>query len=428
MKLEFNRKHTTIAIYSLLVIAGSILFYKFVHDFNGFKTFMSSIVNLLTPFIYGAITAYIMNPVLNWLEEKAFPWLFKDKVSRKARRRIGVLLSIFFGFAVVSLFLAILIPQILDSINSLAQGINSFAPKVQVFLNELMRHYSNNVLVVQALDMLVNSAETIGSSAQKLIQQSYSFISTALPNIFGGVVKITSSLLDIVVGLIISIYLLLSKETFYAQVKKVCFAFFPNRLVDAAIVLAHDSNNIFCGFISGKLVDSAIIGVLCFIGTSLLDMPYAVLVSVIVGVTNIIPYFGPFIGAIPSIFIILIANPIKALYFAVFVLILQQLDGNVIGPKILGDSTGLSGFWVIFAVTFFGGLWGFVGMLIGVPLFAVIYSLIRNFAEYRLKVKGLALETSAYAAEGQALMDTANRPYSKTQKEKTTSEDDKTNL
>ena len=170
-------------------------------------------------------------------------------------------------------------------------------------------------------------------------------------------------------------------------------------MAQATLNLTHDSNAIFCGFISGKILDSAIIGVLCFIGCSVLQMPYTVLVSFIVGVTNVIPYFGPFIGAIPSIFIIMIADPLKSLVFAVFVLILQQLDGNIIGPKILGDSTGLSAFWVIFAVTFFGGLFGFVGMLIGVPTFAVIYALVRNFAEFKLGKKGLKTQTPDFASQ-----------------------------
>lgn len=413
VKLDFNRKYTTIAVYALLVITGSILFYKFIHDFNGFRTAISTLVGLITPFIYGGVLAYILNPVLNWLEGKVFPWLFKDKVSRKARRGIGVMLCIVFGLLVITLFLSILIPQIVDSINNLARTINNFAPTVQSFVNDLMRQYGNNIVVVQILDLIVNSAETIGSTAQKVIQQGYSFLTSALPNIFSGFMRITSSVLDVVVGIIISIYLLLSKETFYAQVKKFCFAFFPNRFVEAVIKLAHDSNDIFCGFISGKILDSAIIGVICFVFT-FFWMPYSLLVSVIVGVTNIIPYFGPFIGAIPSVFIILTVDPFCALLFAVFVLILQQVDGNIIGPKILGDSTGLSGFWVIFSVTFFGGLWGFVGMLVGVPLFAVIYSLVRNFAEYRLTVKGLATETIAYAAEGQQLM--ASAPSTKKKK------------
>ena len=272
-------------------------------------------------------------------------------------------------------------------------------PQAQQTLNEWTAKYGSNELLLNVLEILGIDVSDPSLALQRLATRSYTFLTQVLPNLFGGVMRFTSGLLNVVVGIIIAVYLLLSKEVFYAQVKKLMFAFFPRRAAQAVLNLTHDSNAIFCGFISGKIVDSAIIGVLCFIGCSVLQMPYTVLVSFIVGVTNVIPYFGPFIGAIPSIFIIMIDDPIKSLIFAVFILILQQLDGNVIGPKILGDSTGLSAFWVLFAVTFFGGLFGFVGMLIGVPTFAVIYSLIRNIAEYKLGKKGMKTKTPDYAAQ-----------------------------
>ena len=260
----------------------------------------------------------------------------------------------------VAIFLAILIPQIVESINSLAQSIYAFLPQAQQTLNEWTAKYGSNELLLNVLEILGIDVSDPSLALQRLATRSYTFLTQVLPNLFGGVMRFTSGLLNVVVGIIIAVYLLLSKEVFYAQVKKLMFAFFPRRAAQAVLNLTHDSNAIFCGFISGKIVDSAIIGVLCFIGCSVLQMPYTVLVSFIVGVTNVIPYFGPFIGAIPSIFIIMIDDPIKSLIFAVFILVLQQLDGNVIGPKILGDSTGLSAFWVLFAVTFFGGLFGFL--------------------------------------------------------------------
>ena len=354
---------------------------------------------LMTPFIYGAALAYVLNPVLNWLEKKVFPKVFGDRVSKRSRRGLGVLLTFLFGCAVVALFLAVLIPQIVESIDNLAQSIYAFLPQAQNFLNDLIAQYGTNEMLVDVLSMLGVDISDPSMALQRLATRSYTFLTQVLPNLFGGVMRFTSGLLDVVVGIIIAIYLLLSKEIFYAQVKKLLFAFFPRRVAQATLNLTHDSNTIFCGFISGKILDSAIIGVLCFIGCSVLQMPYTVLVSFIVGVTNVIPYFGPFIGAIPSIFIIMIADPLKSLVFAVFVLILQQLDGNIIGPKILGDSTGLSAFWVIFAVTFFGGLFGFVGMLIGVPTFAVIYALVRNFAEFKLGKKGLKTQTPDFASQ-----------------------------
>ena len=399
MKLQPNKKYTTIAIYAFLVIAAAIALFYLINEHATVGRVIGTFVSLMMPFIYGAALAYILNPVLNWLEKKVFPRLFGERLSRRTRRRIGVLISFIFAAAVVAIFLAILIPQIVESINILAQSIYAFLPQAQQTLNEWTAKYGSNELLLNVLEILGIDVSDPSLALQRLATRSYTFLTQVLPNLFGSVMRFTSGLLNVVVGIIIAVYLLLSKEVFYAQVKKLMFAFFPRRAAQAVLNLTHDSNAIFCGFISGKIVDSAIIGVLCFIGCSVLQMPYTVLVSFIVGVTNVIPYFGPFIGAIPSIFIIMIDDPIKSLIFAVFILILQQLDGNVIGPKILGDSTGLSAFWVLFAVTFFGGLFGFVGMLIGVPTFAVIYSLIRNIAEYKLGKKGMKTQTPDYAAQ-----------------------------
>ena len=386
-------------MYAFLVIAAAITFFFVISEHSVVGRMAGTFFGLMTPFIYGAALAYVLNPVLNWLEKKVFPKVFGDRVSKRSRRGLGVLLTFLFGCAVVALFLAVLIPQIVESIDNLAQSIYAFLPQAQNFLNDLIAQYGTNEMLVDVLSMLGVDISDPSMALQRLATRSYTFLTQVLPNLFGGVMRFTSGLLDVVVGIIIAIYLLLSKEIFYAQVKKLLFAFFPRRVAQATLNLTHDSNTIFCGFISGKILDSAIIGVLCFIGCSVLQMPYTVLVSFIVGVTNVIPYFGPFIGAIPSIFIIMIADPLKSLVFAVFVLILQQLDGNIIGPKILGDSTGLSAFWVIFAVTFFGGLFGFVGMLIGVPTFAVIYALVRNFAEFKLGKKGLKTQTPDFASQ-----------------------------
>lgn len=413
MKFNTNKKYTSIAIYAFLVIAGAIAFYYMINDFNRVMSFLGGFMGLLSPFIYGAVLAYVLNPVLNWLEGKAFPFIFKDKISKKGRRTIGVICSFLFAATVVAIFLAILIPQIVQSVDSLTRTIYNYIPRVQALVTELVNQYGSNEVANQIMKALGIDSNNIGASLQSWLTSGYDFLTRALPNLLGGVLKITSGLLNWVVGIIISVYLLLSKEVFYAQVKKFLFAFTPNNFASGMLKLTNDSNNIFCGFISGKILDSAIIGVICFAGCYILKMPYTLLVSVIVGVTNVIPYFGPFIGAIPSIFIIIIADPWKALIFAGFVLILQQLDGNIIGPKILGDSTGLSAFWVIFSVTFFGGMFGFIGMVIGVPTFAVIYSLIRNFAEYRLAFKGMETETVAYAAENQPIFQNAKKIKSK---------------
>lgn len=326
MKLNMNKKYTTIAVYAFLVIAAAITFFFVISEHSVVGRMAGTFFGLMTPFIYGAALAYVLNPVLNWLEKKVFPKVFGDRVSKRSRRGLGVLLTFLFGCAVVALFLAVLIPQIVESIDNLAQSIYAFLPQAQNFLNDLIAQYGTNEMLVDVLSMLGVDISDPSMALQRLATRSYTFLTQVLPNLFGGVMRFTSGLLDVVVGIIIAIYLLLSKEVFYAQVKKLLFAFFPRRVAPGDLNLTHDSNTIFCGFISGKILDSAIIGVLCFIGCSVLQMPYTVLVSFIVGVTNVIPYFGPFIGAIPSIFIIMIADRSSLLVFAVFVLILQQLD------------------------------------------------------------------------------------------------------
>ena len=406
MKLDFNRKYTTIAVYAFLVIAAGLLFQNIVNDFPPLTRYFNKIGDLLLPFVVGGALAYILNPILNWIEMKLFPVIFRDKVSRKARRALSVLLSYLFMLLVIGVFALIVVPQIYESIMSLIERSSTYVKNVEDFLNYLIATYGSNELVKQVLQKIYDSAETI-------FRQGYQLIGDVVPMIANIAIGLTNSLFDTIMGLIISVYSLLMKETFAAQIKKLLSAFCSRNFVETFLSIAHDSNQIFCGFISGKIVDSFIIGVICFVGTTLMNTPYAMLVSVIIGVTNIIPYFGPFIGAIPSILLILLVNPLQALYFSIFILALQQLDGNVIGPKILGDSTGLSAFWVVFSVTFFGGMFGFVGMLIGVPTFAVIYNLISRFAAYCLHKKGMPTNTEAYASPERPLVD---KPKSKRQK------------
>ena len=406
MKLDFNRKYTTIAVYAFLVIAAGLLFQNIVNDFPPLTRYFNKIGDLLLPFVVGGALAYILNPILNWIEMKLFPVIFRDKVSRKARRALSVLLSYLFMLLVIGVFALIVVPQIYESIMSLIERSSTYVKNVEDFLNYLIATYGSNELVKQVLQKIYDSAETI-------FRQGYQLIGDVVPMIANIAIGLTNSLFDTIMGLIISVYSLLMKETFAAQIKKLLSAFCSRNFVDTFLSIAHDSNQIFCGFISGKIVDSFIIGVICFVGTTLMNTPYAMLVSVIIGVTNIIPYFGPFIGAIPSILLILLVNPLQALYFSIILLAQQQLDGNEIGPKILGDSTGLSAFWVVFSVTFFGGMFGFVGMLIGVPTFAVIYNLISRFAAYCLHKKGMPTNTEAYASPERPLVD---KPKSKHQK------------
>ena len=217
-----------------------------------------------------------------------------------------------------------------------------------------------------------------------------------MSNLTSGVINIVNEVMNVLIGIIVSVYVLFSKEKFNAQAKKAVYALMTPPHANLTLHIVTKSNQIFGGFMIGKVIDSMIIGVLCYIGTAILKMPYALLVSVIVGVTNVIPFFGPYIGAIPCIILIGLADPLKGLYFAIFILLLQQLDGNVIGPKILGDSTGLSAFWVIFSILLGGGIFGFIGMVMGVPTFAVIYYIVEMLINYKLEKRNLPTRTQCY--------------------------------
>ena len=375
-------------------ISLSILFFFLIYRFQGFGNAVSTLTGILMPFIYGSVIAYLLKPVCNWIEAFLHK-LFSEKMHRFANM-LAVALTILFGLLLIYALIMMIVPQLINSVTALyftaRDNIGDFVEWIskQEFI-------ANNK---KLLDFIENSYDSLDANLDAWIKNT---LLPSMQNILSGaavgVVNVVTWIKNFVIGLIVSVYLLASRKKFGQQGKLILYSLVKPCWADLIMEEVRYADRMFGGFINGKILDSAIIGVLCFIGCSVLQMPYTVLVSFIVGVTNVIPYFGPFIGAIPSIFIIMIADPLKSLVFAVFVLILQQLDGNIIGPKILGDSTGLSAFWVIFAVTFFGGLFGFVGMLIGVPTFAVIYALVRNFAEFKLGKKGLKTQTPDFASQ-----------------------------
>lgn len=402
---RFSRRYNTAAFYTLGVIALGAVIVKLVWNYTDVFRVLGEFLSLLTPFFVGFVIAYLLNPVLR-ISERLVTFITGNRLSRRTGRAFALVLTYLFALFILTVFFSIVIPQIATSIASIAGQVPGWMLSLQTLINRLISEYDlYNIPNVQP-DIWNKVVET----ATKLLSTASAVVTNAIPHVLSATMSVTTSLLNVIVGVIISLYLLLSKERFFAQTKKLLSALMPQRVVNKLVEIAHQSNEIFSGFISGKVLDSFIIGLLCFAGMTLLRLPYATLISVIVGVTNVIPYFGPFIGAIPSILILLLIDPIQALWFGIFVLVLQQVDGNIIGPKILGDSTGLSAFWVIFAITVFGSLMGVLGMFIGVPLFAVIYSLIRQFCEWRLAAKGMATRTEDYAADRRFLMEKRAEP------------------
>ena len=396
MKIKFEKKYVEIGIISFLVIAASLVFYYFLFHHTTLFQAISNILKIISPVIYGFILAFLMTPVLNFIEKRIIKVLFVKwhidiEKKKKLIRAISLILTIAFVVALIYGFFNMVIPRVKDSIISIVSQFDTYISNFEKWLNKF---FSNNPNVAENFDDFMDkyTPEIRTFLNENILGKVQTIVKSVSLNVIG-VVRV---LWDLIIGFIISIYVLASKETFAGQTKKIVYAVFQKKNANNIVEAGRFINKTFMGFISGKIIDSMIIGCLCFIGTTIIGTPHALLVSVIVGVTNIIPFFGPFLGAIPCIILILIIEPIQALYFIIFILFLQQLDGNVIGPKILGDSTGLSGFWVIFAITLFGGLYGVGGMIIGVPFCAIVYAGVRMLVNNRLEKKAMNTETEDY--------------------------------
>lgn len=394
-----NNKYFKIGANGLLIVCGGIFFYYILFHSDRLYSLLGMLLTVMTPLISGLVIAYILNPLMRFFENKVFSPLWNKIKPKKITyskekitiRVISTILTLLLFIALICALCISLIPQIIVNIQSI---INRFPG----YIDKLNDHYSTFLNEYPRLQALIEQYNVdiynwFYEKAEPVLEKFISEYSTSL---IGSIITIFKNVLNCIIGLIISVYLLVSKEKFIAQGKKVIYALLHEEKANNFINNLRYSDKIFGGFITGKVIDSIIIGIMCYIGVLILKMPYPVLIAVVVGVTNVIPYFGPFIGAIPSAFIILMVDPKKCLIFVIFVFILQQFDGNILGPKILGDSTGLNSFWVIFSITVFSGLLGVLGMFIGVPLFAVIYAAFRTFINQRLEHKQLPVDTQYY--------------------------------
>ncbi|HHV86936.1 MAG TPA: AI-2E family transporter, partial [Petrimonas sp.] len=291
---------------------------------------------------------------------------------------------------IVILCIAIIVPQTADSISGLIGNAPGYIENFTAFATTFA---ANHVWATNILDWATVKLAGLEDSLPSLLTDY------VLPYTMNITAKITSIIVNLFIAIVVSIYFLARKERFYAQTKKTLYAHMKTEKVERLLQLTQLSSETFSSFISGKLLDSLIIGILSFICLSIFHFPYALLVAVIIGITNIIPFFGPIIGAVPCFFIILIVDPAKALWFLLFILILQQVDGNIIGPKILGYSIGLSAIWIVFAIVIGNQFFGFIGMVIGVPLFAIIYVLFKEWSENKLRQKQMPTKTEEYATE-----------------------------
>lgn len=370
-------------------IALSILFFFLFYKMDYLAYYIGRIIETLMPFIYGSVLAYLIYPVSQGITA------YLDKLTDGKHTKFTLTAGIFTGlilFGVAIYFLLwMLLPQLIDSVVSIVTGMPSMVESLSNWISSVLQ---DNVELAQLAEVMLENSSTqlqawLSGTLIPKVQQ-------IIANLSAGVLSTIWGLFDFVIGIIVCIYILSSADKLKRQAKMIIRAVFPKKAADVIFEVTYETDQCFGGFIRGKLLDSAIIGVICFMCTSLMNMPYALLVSTIVGVTNIIPFFGPFIGAIPSAILILTVSPIQCLYFIIFILVLQQFDGNILGPAILGQSTGLGSIWVLFSILIFGDMFGFVGMIIGVPLFSVIYYLISKYVFKMLRKRELDDEIIDY--------------------------------
>lgn len=391
MKLEWNKKLTQKVIVYFLTGLLILCAYFILKNPKSLTSTFNVVIDILRPFIFGFVFAYLLNTPMNFFD-KLFGKIQKLKDHLKIKRSISIFITWILAIAFLTLFFYIVVPDIRNSIVALANNLPGYYDGIVNFVVNVTNKYGIDTDAISGfLDFNITPAgvlKIINTYGKELVPQ--------IENLANIGFQVGNFILDFVLSIIISIYFMFSKETLLAQVKKLQYALFSEKTATNLVRISRITDQSFSGFINGKIIDSFIIGVLCFIGMTVLRFEYPVLISFIIGVTNVIPVFGPFFGAIPSVLLLLIINPWHALWFAVFVLALQQLDGNVIGPKILGDSTGLPAIWVMFAILVGGGLFGVLGMFVGVPSFAVIYKLIQESLQKKLEKKKLPTETESY--------------------------------
>lgn len=382
-----------------IVVAACILFYFAVYRFDTIWIYIKKIMSVIKPIIYGLAFAYIINQMVKPLEKRISVGIMKANNLRKkasdkltqpthsmkmSARGISIFISIMVFLAVIIALFMFIGPELLRSVMGMINEIPMYIDRFNEWFNHLVNQENEAAAaVVEIVNNVTAYFENwVNTDLLSTVNKIAAMVASSAFNFVG-------ELLNWFVGIIVSIYVLMDKEKLSGTCKKIIYAIFSPLIANEVLDTFRDADEKFGGFLVGKIIDSLIIGMICFIVLTLMNMPYTLLVSVIVGVTNIIPFFGPYIGGVPSALLILLVNPLKGLYFIIFIVILQQIDGNILGPKILSNKTNLSPFWVVFSILLAGGLFGIVGMIVGVPTFAVIYTIIKKIISYILRLKNI---------------------------------------
>lgn len=426
MKKNRYQPYLSIGITSFLVVSAAIVLHFLLTRHDTVFAFFASVVHILRPIFMGMVLAFLLLPIHRHIIEFADSILpaslSKNKSWRKVLNFLAIFLSLTFAALIIYLLLAMLLPQLYWSIVSFIQGVPESIKEMQEWLRTFLEdnpsiqatvlYYYNELAsgLQQWLASVLPNLESATTALDWFRTQVFPSLTGVVIGLSTIVTATTTLITDLLIAVIASVYLLARKDVFAAQSKKIVYSILPTKWGDLLVAEVRNAYRIMSGFINGKLLDSLIIGIIAFFCCNWFDFPYPTLVATIIGVTNVIPFFGPFIGAIPCSILILLVSPIKCLYFVIFILALQQFDGNILGPKILGDSTGLASFWVLFSILLFGGLFGFAGMVLGVPVFAMFYSIMQRLVYRGLRRHGLSIRTEDYIGKTGPLADSVTDP------------------
>lgn len=425
MKDSRYKPYIMAGVTALIVIFIAILTVFTFYHFSALRAFFDLLGRVLRPIFLGMILAFLLLPIHRGILatlKTLIPKSLQDPDGRSSILNfISVMVSMAFAFLLIYLFMAMLVPQLYLSIVGIIKAFPKYINSIQIWLlnfwednpelqSTIISFYASAAHSLEAWltsDILPN-LESLASTMDWIRK-------TVLPNLTGVVsgvstivISFISLMADVLIAFIVSIYLLIRKDTFAAQSKKIVYSLFAPKYGDIIVEETRNAYRIMSGFINGKLVDSLIIGLITLFSCEIFNFPYPVLIATVIGVTNVIPFFGPFIGAIPCAILVFLISPIKCVYFVIYILVIQQFDGNILGPRILGESTGLASFWVLFSILLFGGLFGFAGMVLGVPVFAIFYSIVNRLVRRGLRRHGLPVETKHYIGKTGPMHDTAN--------------------
>ncbi|MBQ0079032.1 MAG: AI-2E family transporter [Eubacterium sp.] len=395
MKIKLDENNIKWGTTAFLVVVASMMVLFAMLRLREITGFIDTVVGIFSPFIWGFVIAYLLCPIYNGCVRATYAQFNKSehvyKKSLMISKVVGTLVSLAVLFCVIIGIIWMILPGFMESVTNIVDILPSGTAAILTWVESKLAHFP---IAEEQISRLINSGtDNILKFITETFLPNYGNIAESIQSGIMGAVNLVKNFF---IGVIISVYFLNSKDVFSAQAKKAIFATMKERTANSLLELAQFTNKSFGGFISGKIIDSAIIGILCFVFMNIVGWEYALLISCIIGITNIIPFFGPFIGMIPSAMLLVLVNPMHALYFLIFILVLQQFDGNVLGPKILGDTTGLGSFWVLFAVLVGGGLFGFIGMIVSIPIFAVIYFYGAKYINYRLEKRGFSTAIADY--------------------------------